>query len=303
MVFKGHFNPQQTLSTSVGRGWIDGSCVRHGQKRAIPCEQSHWKGYSVFLLCMRGIGSLSLFSTRWTALCCGWSNFVSLESRGKRWSKALRAGPFFPWPALLEGWKRLLSNTSSKKTHQSRQGAWPGLRKQRVDVTRREWTWTHVACSMCVREGHTPVQTQLRRVGVYWILMGWEKTLSLSLLLCLIPSQACGLLSCEHTASIKDLFISLFGLSFASWCEKVSFTEVLQSNSHSSQFISYCQLDLTGNLWESRCLSLMLPLCGLWGYAGGTMCHVPACLQGFCQTMLPLSIQHPDTHAHTCSYI
>lgn len=145
---------------------------------------------------------------------------------------------------------------------------------------------------------------QLRRVGVYWILMGClRKTLSLSLLLYLIPSQACGLVSCEHTSSIKDLFISLLRLCFASRCEKGSFTEAVQSNSHSFQFISYCQLDLTGSLWESRCLSLMLLLCGLWAYAGGTMCHVPACLQGLCQTMLPLNTQHPDTHAHTCSYI
>lgn len=68
-----------------------------------------------------------------------------------------------------------------------------------------------VAC-VCAAATHKP-----RRVGVYWILMGClGKTLSLSLFFYLILSQACGLLSCEHTASIKDLFISLFRLSFAS---------------------------------------------------------------------------------------
>lgn len=76
-----------------------------------------------------------------------------------------------------------------------------------------------VAC-VCAVATHNP-----RRVGVYWILMGClGKTLSLSLFFYLILCQACGLLSCEDTASIKDLFISLFRLSFASWCEKSSFT-------------------------------------------------------------------------------
>lgn len=59
-----------------------------------------------------------------------------------------------------------------------------------------------VVC-VCVAASHKP-----RRVGVYWILMGClRKTLSLSLFFYHICSQMCGLLSCEHTARIKDLFI------------------------------------------------------------------------------------------------
>lgn len=115
IVFRGHLNPQQTVSTSVGSAWIDRHCVHRGQKGSLPCGQSHWKGYSVVLLCMRGIWSPSPFSRVWTTLWCLWSDFVLLKSRGKRWSGALRAGPFFPWPALLEGWRRLLSYTWSKK--------------------------------------------------------------------------------------------------------------------------------------------------------------------------------------------
>lgn len=246
IVFREYLNPQQTVSTSVRRQRIDRHSVGHRQKGSFPCGQSHWKGYSVVLLCMRGIWSPSLFSCSWTTLWSRWNDFVSLESRGKRWSKASREGPFFTWPAPLEGWKRLLSYTSSKKMHQSRRRVWPGLKKRRVDVTRRGWTWTHVACVCVFAEAtHKP-----RRVGVYWILVGClGKTLSFSLFFCLILSEACGLLSCEHTASIKDLFIFLFGLSFASRCKKGLFTEATASNSRSSQFICYCQLDLTRSLW------------------------------------------------------
>lgn len=57
MLFRVHLNPQQTVSTSVGSGWIERHCVRHRQKGPFPCGQSHWKGYSVVLLCMRGIWS------------------------------------------------------------------------------------------------------------------------------------------------------------------------------------------------------------------------------------------------------
>lgn len=63
-----------------------------------------------------------------------------------------------------------------------------------------------VCVCVCAAATHKP-----RRVGLYWILMGClGKTLSPSLSLSVSISQACGLLSCEHTASIKDLFISLF---------------------------------------------------------------------------------------------
>lgn len=66
---------------------------------------------------------------------------------------------------------------------------------------------------------------------------------------------------------------------------------------HSSQFISYCQLKLIWSLWESRCLSLMPLDCGVRGSTGGTMCHVPACLRGLCQKPCFLSIH--CTHRHT----
>lgn len=161
IVFREYLNPQQTVSTSVRRQRIDRHSVGHRQKGSFPCGQSQWKGYSVVLLCMRGIWSPSLFSCSWTTLWSRWNDFVSLESRGKRWSKASREGPFFTWPAPLEGWKRLLSYTSSKKMHQSRRRVWPGLKKRRVDVTRRGWTWTHVACvCVCVCGGHTQAQTR-----------------------------------------------------------------------------------------------------------------------------------------------
>lgn len=227
MVFRGHLNPQQTVSTSVGNGWIDRHCVRPRQKGPFPCGQSHWKGYSVVLLCMRGIWSPSLFSCSWTALWCRWSDFVSLESRGKRWSKASRAGPFFPWPAPLEGWKRLLSYTSSKKRIKVGGECGPDWESEGLMLwggDEHGHMWRVARACVCAVAPH-----KLRRVGVYWILMGClGKTLSLFFYH--ICSQMCGLLSCEHTASIKDLFISPFCIlmwkGFIHWA--------LQHNSHSS---------------------------------------------------------------------
>lgn len=70
-----------------------------------------------------------------------------------------------------------------------------------------------IAC-VCVRWPHTSPDAW-ECIGFSWAV--WEKTLSLSLFFYLILSQACGLFSCEHTASIKDLFISpSFGSLFAS---------------------------------------------------------------------------------------
>lgn len=269
------------------------------KKKVFPCGQSKWKGYSVVLSHMRGIWyhvsfQLELMPEKQFGL--------GGELGQKMKQKPGEQGPFFPWPAPSEGWKRLLSNTLSNEMHQSRRGAWPGLGKWRVDVTRRGRTRTHVAClHVCVEATH-----QQRRVGVDWILMcRLGKTLSLSLLLYLLPSEMCSLLSCEHTARIKSLFISLCSLSLPSRSEKDSFTQAPRSNSHSSQFISYCQLELTGSLWESRCLSLMLRFCGLWGYAAGTVCHVPACRQwgasSDCASHGDSASRH--THAHTCRCI
>ena len=127
-------------------------------------------------------------------------------------------------PTPFGGVKKIIVVHIEWKTHQSRRGVWPGLRERRVDVTRRGWTRTHVAYSVCVcvRWPHTSPDAW-ECIGFSWAV--WEKTLSLSLFFYLILSQACGLFSCEHTASIKDLFISpSFGSLFASWCEKGSFT-------------------------------------------------------------------------------
>lgn len=90
-------------------------------------------------------------------------------------------------------------------------------------------------CSVCVRV-RAEATHQHRRVGVCWILMRClgKRHCPHYLLFNLFPSQACGLLSCEHTATIKDPFISFwtfFPLFFGCYCEKSSFTEAPQSNS------------------------------------------------------------------------
>lgn len=155
--------------------------------------------------------------------------------------------------------------------------------------------------SECVKATH-----QLRRVGVCWILMGClGRTVSRSVLLYFIPCQACGLLSCEHTASIKDLFISLFELSFASWCEKGSFTEAVTSNSHSSQFY---QLLPIGCNWELVGIQvLIINASSMWFVRIRWRNYVScSCLSArdSPNRAHPFGAQHADTHAithmHTC---
>lgn len=70
-----------------------------------------------------------------------------------------------------------------------------------------------VAC-VCVYGGHTQAQTRGSVLDSHGL--SGKDTVPLSLSFYLVLSQACGLLSCEHTTRIKDLFISVFGLSFAS---------------------------------------------------------------------------------------
>lgn len=221
MGFRGHLNPQQTVSTSAGSGWIDRHCVDHRQKGPFPCGQSHWKGYSVVLLCVRGIWSQSLFNCSWTAPWCRRCDFVL----GNRWSEGSRAVPFFPWLALLEGWKRLLSYISSKeKKKRFKVGVKCGLKwaSKGLMLWRGDGQMWHVAC---VHGGLTHAQTR----GCIGFSCGvWERHCSLSLSLFFLSHLLSnGLLSCEHTASKKDLFIS-----FTSWSEKGSLT--LESNSQSS---------------------------------------------------------------------
>lgn len=65
---------------------------------------------------------------------------------------------------------------------------------------------------VCVCGGHTQAQTRGSVLDSHGL--SGKDTVPLSLIFYLILSQACGLLSCEHTASIKDLFISLVGSLF-----------------------------------------------------------------------------------------
>lgn len=183
--------------------------------------------------------------------------------------------------------------------HQSRRGAWLGLGKRRVDVTRRGRTWTHAACvCVCVWRPHTSTDA--------WECIGfscavWERHCPLSLHFYLVPSPACGLLSCEHAATIKDLFISFWASFFL--CKKSSFTEALQSNSHSSQFISYCQ---TSSNWELVGIQvLIINATSLWLVRIRWRKYVScSCMstRGFAKTMLPFNTQQTHTPTHADSY-
>lgn len=219
---------------------MDRHCVFHRQKGPFPCGQSHWKGYSVVLLCMRGIWSPSLFSCSWTALWCRRSDFVSLEIQGERWSKASRAGPFFPWPTLLEGWKRLLSNTSSKKRIKvgGECGSdWEseGLMLRGGDEHGHMW---RVSVCVCVCGGHTQAQTRGSVLDSHGL--SGKDTVPLSLFLSHPLSSVWSSLmwtQCQHKGS---LHLSLL-VPFASLCEKGSFTGAF------SLTPTYSNLSVTAN--------------------------------------------------------
>lgn len=151
----------------------------------------------------------------------------------------------------------------------------------------------------CVCGGLTPDAWEC--IGFSWAV--WERhcpslSLSLFFLSHLLSNVWSPLMwtCCQYKGS---LHLSLF----AYWREKGSFTgPCSRTPTHPNLLIliSYRQLGLTGSLWESRCLSLMPLHCGLWGHAGGNMCHVPTCLQEPHQNQAALLYTAPrHTHSHS----
>lgn len=143
--------------------------------------------------------------------------FCLAREPGQKMKQSVESRAFLPMARSLGGVKKIIvvqhrvKNASKSAGSVARIERAKGRCYEEGDEHGHMW---RVACAcVCVWRPHKP-----RRVGVYL------KALSLSLFFYLILSKACGLLSCEHTASIKDLFISLVWLSFASSCEKGLFT-------------------------------------------------------------------------------
>lgn len=167
---------------------------------------------------MRGIWSPSPFSCSWTTPWCWWSDFVSLESRGKRWSKALRAGPFFPWPTLLEGWKDYCRTHPVEKRIKVGRECGPDWESEGLMLCGGD-EHGHMWRCMCVCGGLTQAQTRGSVLDSHG-LSGKDTVPSLFFISHLLSNVWSPLMwtHCQHKGPLHLL-------SFASWCEKGSFTE------------------------------------------------------------------------------
>lgn len=279
MVFRGHFNPLQTVSTSVRVGRIDRHSVGRRQKRPL----SLWAVTLKRLQCCFVVYERDLVVVSFQLQL----NYAAVPAKqfclGQKMKRGLKSGAFLPMARSLGRVKKIIVvhiEIKKKEERITSKSAWSvaGIERAKgLMLWGGDGSVWHV--SMCVRRPRTSLDAW-EWIGFSWVV--WERHCPLSFYH--ICSQTCGLLSCEHSASIKDLFISLFHIPM--W--KGFIHRARLSNPHPN-FISYCQLGLTGSLWESRCLSLMLLHCGLLGWAGGIMRHVSACSnQG----------SPPNTHTH-----
>lgn len=132
MVFRGHLNPPQTVSTSVRSGWIDRHSVGRRQKRAF----SSWAVTLKRLQCCFVVYERDLVSISFQLRL----NYAVVPAKrfclGQKMKQGLKSGGLSSHGPLFGKGEKDYCRThrdkkKKKETHQSRHGVWPGLREQR----------------------------------------------------------------------------------------------------------------------------------------------------------------------------
>lgn len=132
MVFRGHLNPLQTVSTSVRVGRIDRHSVGRRQKRPL----SLWAVTLKRLQCCFVVYERDLVVVSFQLQL----NYAAVPAKrfclGQKMKRGLKSGAFLPMARSLGRVKKIIVvhieiKKRKKESHQSRHGVWPGLGEQR----------------------------------------------------------------------------------------------------------------------------------------------------------------------------